>query len=146
MKIPQNRTFSKDRKGNQGCIKGVASRGVKLTRGDWGLKALEPYKITPAQIESMRKVIVKEMKSTGSKDSKALTINVFPDKPISKKPIGIRMGGGKGPVDCWVCLVKPGKILFELKGIDKNTALVALTKASYKIPIKTVFITREELI
>lgn len=144
MRIPKNRTFSKCRKGNQGKIKGVATRGYKVTQGEFGLKALESYKMTPQQIESMRRVIVREM--GGKTKTGKLFIKVFPDCPISKKNIGVRMGGGKGAVESWVCKVKEGKIIFEIAGVSREAAEHALSAASYKLPIKTKFLTREEQI
>lgn len=141
MRIPQNRTFKKDRKGHQGKIVGNATRGYKITHGEFGLKAMEGYKVTPNQIESMRRVIVRELAKKGK-----LFIKIFSDKPITKKPIGVRMGGGKGSVDKWVCIVKPGKILFEITGVSEDSARTALTQASYKLPIRTQFLTRGDQI
>lgn len=141
MRIPNNRTFKKDRKGNQGRIIGNATRGYKITQGDFGLKALECYKITPEQIEAMRKSIVREMERKGK-----IFIKVFPSKPITAKNIGVRMGGGKGAVAKWVFLVKPGKILFEIAGVTRDIAYTSLMKASYKIPIKTQFLGRGDQI
>lgn len=145
-RIPQNRKFKKDRKGNKGRIIGNATRGFKLTHGDYGLQALDKYKLTPQQIESMRVAIIRSTKAGGVKDNKPLIIKVFPQKPVTSKPTGIRMGGGKSSVDHWVCIVKPGKVLFELTNVPEAVAKRALEIASYKIPIKTQFITRKESI
>ena len=141
MNIPKNRKFKKDRKGNQGKILGFATRGNKISNGDFGLKALESFKLTPNQIESMRRVIVRELNRKGK-----LFINVFCDKPVSKKPLAVRMGSGKGAVDHWVCIIKPGRVLFEIAGVNEEDARRALTLCSYKLPIDTKFLRREDTI
>jgi len=130
----------KYRKQHRGRLKGKASRGNTLAFGDYGLQALEPCWLTARQIEAARRAIVRHVKRSGR-----LWIRVFPDKPVTKKPAETRMGSGKGNVDQWVAVVKPGRIIFELTGVKEEVAREAMRLASHKLPIKTQFITRTEL-
>lgn len=130
----------KHRKQHRGRMKGKASRGVEINFGDIGLQALEPSWITARQIEAARRAIVRHMKRRGK-----YWIRIFPDKPITAKPAETRMGKGKGPVDQWVAVVRPGRVLFEVAGVSDEVAREALRLASHKLPIKTQVITRLEL-
>jgi len=123
---------AKYRKQFRGKMKGVAARGSRLDFGEFGLKALEPYWITSRQIEAARKAIVGRTKRGGK-----LWIRIFPDKPVTKKPAEVRMGKGKGPVDHYVAVVRPGRIIFELAGVEEKVAREALERAAQKLPIKT---------
>lgn len=113
-------------------MKGVATRGSRLDFGDFGLKALEASWLSSRQIEAARKAIVGRTKRGGK-----LWIRVFPDKPVTKKPAEVRMGSGKGPVDHYVAVVKPGRIIFELAGVEEKIAIDALERAAAKLPIRT---------
>ncbi|MCP2619893.1 50S ribosomal protein L16 [Candidatus Aminicenantes bacterium AC-334-K16] len=128
----------KYRKQQRGRMKGKAYRGAELSFGDYGLQALEPCWLTARQIEAGRITITRFMKRKGK-----LWIRVFPWKPITKKPTEVRMGKGKGDPEFWVDVVRPGKIIYELEGVDEATAREAMRLASHKLPIKTRFITRE---
>ena len=128
---------TKFRKAHKGRIKGVAKGGFDLNFGAFGLKALEPDRITARQIEAARRAITRAMKRQGR-----IWIRIFPDLPVSKKPAEVRMGSGKGSVEYWAARVKPGRIMFELDGISKQIAEEALTLGAAKLPIKTKFITR----
>ena len=125
------------RKAHKGRIKGVAKGGFTLSFGGYGLKALEPERVTARQIEAARRALTRHMKRMGR-----VWIRVFPDVPVSKKPIEVRMGKGKGTPELWVVRVKPGRILFEVDGIPQATAKEALTLAAAKLPVKTRFIER----
>ncbi|MDE3135683.1 MAG: 50S ribosomal protein L16 [Acidobacteriota bacterium] len=127
----------KYRKQQRGRRSGKAWRGSTLAFGEYGLKALENAWITDRQIEAARVAITRFIKRSGK-----LWIRVFPDKPFSKKPAETRMGKGKGAVERWVAVVKPGRILFEMAGVDQATAREALDLAAHKMPIPTEFITR----
>jgi large subunit ribosomal protein L16 len=129
----------KYRKQHRGRRKGKATAANKLDFGEFGLQALEPAWITGRQIEAGRVAITKFMKKAGK-----LWIRMFPDKPVSKKPAETRMGKGKGPPEFWVCVVKPGRILFEVDGISEQDSRTALRLAASKLPIKTRLIQREE--
>jgi len=131
---------TKYRKQHRGRMKGKAWRGSSLHYGDYGLKALEPAWITSRQIEAARRAIVRHVSRTGQ-----LWIRIFPDKPVTMKPAETRMGGGKGNVDHYVAVVKPGRILFEVTGVDERVAERALWLAGQKLPIHTRFIKRETL-
>jgi len=120
-------------------IKGVAKRGTTLAFGQFGLKALEPRWITARQIEACRVTIVRYLRKKGK-----IWIRVFPDKAVTKHPAETRMGKGKGAPDHWVAVVKPGRILFEVEGLDLTTAKEAFTRAGHKLPISTRFVAREE--
>jgi len=130
-------TRTKYRKAHKGRIHGRASRGEILNYGTYGLKAMEPERIIGKQIEAARVALTRYMKRTGK-----VWLRIFPNIPVSKKPTEVRMGKGKGSPEFWICRVKPGRIIFEVDGIDEATARVALYKASAKLPIKTKFIKR----
>ena len=128
---------TKYRKAHKGRIHGNASRCNKLNYGAYGLKALQPERIISNQIEAARVALTRYMKRTGK-----VWTRVFPNIPVSKKPVEVRMGKGKGSPEFWVCRVKPGRILFEVDGVNESIAKEALYKASAKLPIKTKFIKR----
>ena len=128
---------TKFRKAHKGRIHGVASSGTNLSFGQFGLKALEPERVTARQIEAARRALTRHMKRAGR-----VWIRVFPDVPVSKKPIEVRMGKGKGTPEYWVCRVKPGRVIFEIDGVPIELAKEALTLAAAKLPIKTRFIAR----
>lgn len=130
---------TKYRKQHRGRLKGKAQSGNYLVFGEYGLKALEAAWITGNQIEAARIAITRYLKRGGK-----LWIRIFPDKPVTKKPAETRMGKGKGNVDHWVAVVKPGRILFELAGVSREDAMEALRRASHKLPIKTRFVSVEE--
>jgi large subunit ribosomal protein L16 len=121
-------------------IKGPAKRGVTLAFGEFGLKALEPKWITARQIESSRVTISRHLKKGGK-----LWVRIFPDKAITKHPAETRMGKGKGAPDHWAAVVRPGRMLFEVEGLTLDEAKLALRNASYKLPIKTKFVSREHI-
>ena len=129
----------KHRKQHKGRIRGNAERGATISFGSFGLKALEPVWITNRQIEAARQAMTRHMKREGN-----VWIRIFPDKPVTAKPAETRMGKGKGAVDHWVCVVKPGRVLFEMAGIDEDTARQALRLAGFKMPIQTKFIKRTD--
>ncbi|MDO8876970.1 MAG: 50S ribosomal protein L16 [Pseudolabrys sp.] len=128
---------TKFRKAFKGRIHGTATSGATLAFGQFGLKALEPERVTARQIEAARRALTRFMKRAGR-----VWIRVYPDVPVSKKPIEVRMGKGKGTPEVWVCRVKPGRILFEVDGIPVGIAKEALTLAAAKLPVKTRFIER----
>jgi large subunit ribosomal protein L16 len=128
---------TKFRKAHKGRIHGLASSAVSLAFGQYGLKALEPERITARQIEAARRALTRHMKRSGR-----VWIRVFPDVPVSKKPLEVRMGSGKGTPEFWVARVKPGRILFELDGVAVDVAKEALALAAAKLPIKTRFVER----
>ena len=128
----------KHRKQHRGRMRGQAKGGTEVHFGDYGLLALEPGWITNRQIESARVAITRHIRRGGK-----VWINIFPDKPVTKKPAEVRMGSGKGAPDHWVAVVRPGKVLFEVAGVDEALAKAALRLAAYKLPIKTKFIARE---
>lgn len=130
----------KFRKTFKGRMKGKANRGNTLTHGEFGLQALTCGFITNRQIEAARIAINRAAKRGGQ-----VLIKIFPDKPLTKKPAEVRMGKGKGSPEKWVAVVKPGRILFELKGIDAVTAKEALTLAKYKLPVKTKIVKKEDM-
>ena len=129
----------KHRKQMRGRMKGKAQRGNFLAYGDYGLVATQPGWITSNQIEAARQAMTRYTKRGGQ-----VWIKIFPDKPITEKPAETRMGSGKGAPEYWVCVIKPGRVLFEMKGISEDVAREALRLASHKLPIKTKFIKREE--
>ncbi|MDY7042030.1 MAG: 50S ribosomal protein L16 [Chloroflexota bacterium] len=131
----------KYRKQQRGRMRGRARRGAEVTFGDYGLQALEPCWMTSRQIEAARRAIVRHVKRRGK-----LWIRVFPDKPVTQKPAETRMGKGKGAVDHWVAVVKPGRMIFEISGVEEDTAREAMRLASYKLPIKTQFVMRHDLL
>ena len=128
---------TKFRKAHKGRIKGVATSGIDLAFGQFGLKAIEPERVTARQIEAARRALTRHMKRAGR-----VWIRIFPDVPVSKKPLEVRMGSGKGAPELWVVRVKPGRILFEVDGIPVQTAKEALALAAAKLPIKTRFVER----
>ena len=130
-------TRSKYRKAHKGRIHGIAARAATLNYGQYGLKAIQPDRIIGKQIEAARVALTRYMKRTGK-----VWTRIFPNIPVSKKPTEVRMGKGKGAPEYWACRVKPGRIIFEVDGIDEATARIALYKASAKLPIKTKFIKR----
>jgi large subunit ribosomal protein L16 len=130
---------TKYRKQMRGRMKGQASRGTEVAFGDYGLQALEPAWVTARQIEASRRAIVRYVRRRGK-----YWIRIFPDKPVTAKPAETRMGKGKGSVDHWVAVVKPGRILFELGGVAEDAAREAMRLASHKLPMKCQFVTREE--
>ena len=129
----------KYRKQFRGRMKGRAHRGTEVNFGDYGLQALEPCWMTSRQIEAARRVIVRSVRRHGK-----YWIRIFPDKPVTKKPAETRMGKGKGAVEYYVAVIKPGRILFEISGLDDEAAHDVLRKASHKLPIKTKFICRAD--
>ncbi len=131
----------KYRKHQKGRVKGVAQRGNRLNFGDFGLKALGKGRITAQQIEAARIAITRHVKRKGK-----IWIRIFPDKPVTKKPAETRMGKGKGGVELWVAPVKPGRILYEMEGVDEQTAREALRLASHKLPIPTKIVSRSSMV
>ena len=130
---------TKFRKMHKGRIKGEAKGGSDLNFGTYGLKALEPERITARQIEAARRAMTRQMKRQGR-----VWIRIFPDLPVTSKPIEVRMGKGKGSVDFWACKVKPGRIMFEIDGVAEDVAREALRLAAMKLPIKTRTVVRED--
>ena len=129
----------KYRRVQRGRMKGKASRGNTITNGSYGLVALEPAWITSNQIEAARIAMTRYIKRGGQ-----VWIKIFPDKPVTEKPAETRMGSGKGSPEYWVSVVKPGRVLFEMDGIDEATAREAMRLAGHKLPIKTKFIAKEK--
>ena len=129
---------TKYRKQQKGRNKGIAYRGSTLNFGTFGLKAVSRGQLTARQIESARRAMTRKVKR-GAK----IWIRIFPDKPITKKPLEVRQGKGKGNVEFWVCNIKPGKILYEMEGADESLAREAFSLAASKIPIDTIFIKRD---
>lgn len=128
---------TKYRKAHKGRIHGLAKGGYELNFGSYGMKALEPERVTARQIEAARRAITRHLKRAGR-----VWIRVFPDKPVTKKPAEVRMGKGKGSVEYWVAVVKPGRILFEIDGVPAELAQEAIERGAAKLPIKTKFISR----
>lgn len=128
----------KHRKVHRGRMKGRSKGGTKVQFGDYGLQALEPSWVTARQIESARVAITRHVKRSGN-----VWINIFPDKPVSKKPAETRMGSGKGNPDHWVAVVRPGRVMFELSGVPEQVAVEAMRRASHKMPMKCRFVKRE---
>ena len=129
----------KYRRVQRGRLKGKATRGNKVTYGDFGLVALEPAWITSNQIEAARIAMTRHIKRGGK-----VWIKIFPDKPITEKPAETRMGSGKGSPEYWVAVVKPGRVMFEIAGVDRELAQEAMRLAAMKLPIKCKFVTKEE--
>lgn len=127
----------KYRKQFRGRMRGKASRGAEVQFGDYGLQATEPVWLTSRQIEAARRAMTRYIKRRGK-----IWIRVFPDKPVTKKPAETRMGSGKGSVEFWVAVIRPGRVLFEMSGIDEDVAREALRLAAYKLPCKTKFVKR----
>lgn len=134
MQAPKRTKFRKQHKGR---IHGKATAGTELTFGTYGLMAVTPNRVTARQIEASRRAIRRRMKRLGK-----LWIRIFPDIPVSKKPLEVRQGKGKGSVEFWACRVKPGRIMFEIDGVDFETAKDALDLASAKLPVKTKIVKR----
>lgn len=128
----------KHRKVHKGRMQGMAYRGASLSFGEYGLKATNCGWVTNRQIEAARVAIMRKVKRGGK-----LWINIFPDKPITKKPPETRMGGGKGNPEGWVVVIKPGRVLFEIEGISEEIARDAFNRAAHKLTVKTKFVTRE---
>ena len=131
-------TRQKYRKQHKGRNRGLALTGNKVSFGDFGLKATGRGRITARQIEAARRVMTRHIKRGGN-----IWIRIFPDKPITKKPLEVRMGKGKGNVEYWVALVQPGKVMFEMAGIDEDIARQAFKLAAAKLPVKTHFIRKD---
>lgn len=129
---------TKFRKMHKGRNRGLASRGNKVSFGEFGLKTIERGRITARQIEAARRALTRHIKRGGR-----VWIRVFPDKPISKKPLEVRMGKGKGNPEYWVSLVKPGHVLYEMEGVSEEIAREAFRLAGAKLPVKTVFVSRQ---
>ena len=130
----------KYRRVQRGRMTGAATRGTTVTHGDFGLQALEPAWITSNQIEAARIAMTRYIKRGGK-----VWIKIFPDKPITKKPAEVRMGSGKGAVEYWVAVVKPGRVMFEIGGVSEELAREAMRLAANKLPIKCKFITKQEM-
>lgn len=132
---------TKHRKAQKGRIREVAKRGTTISFGSFALKALEPIWLTNRQIESARQAMTRAMKREGN-----VWIRVFPDKPITRKPLEVRMGKGKGNPEFWAAVIEPGRILFEADGVTEQVAKEAMELAAAKLPIKTKFITRRDYV
>ncbi|MGD9815144.1 MAG: 50S ribosomal protein L16 [Hyphomonadaceae bacterium] len=130
---------TKFRRAHKGRIKGVATSGAALNFGQFGLKALEPERVTARQIEAARRAITREMKRQGR-----VWIRIFPDVPVSKKPVEVRMGSGKGAPEFWAARVKPGRIMFEIDGVPEAVARESLRLGAAKLPIRTRIVSRVE--
>lgn len=130
----------KYRRQHRGRMKGKAQKGNQLAYGEYGLQALEPTWMTANQIEAARRAMTRYIKRGGQ-----IWINVFPDKPVSKKPAEVRMGSGKGAPEYWVAVIKPGRVLFEMSGVSEEIAREAMRLAAQKLPVKTKFIKRLEV-
>jgi large subunit ribosomal protein L16 len=130
---------TKHRKLHKGRIRGEAKGGSDMNFGSFGLKAIEPERITARQIEAARRAMTRHMKRQGR-----VWIRIFPDTPVTSKPVEVRMGKGKGSIDFWACKVKPGRVLFEIDGVGETVAREALRLAAMKLPIKTRTIVRED--
>lgn len=135
MLIPKRTKF---RKQHRGRLKGIATKANTVVFGDYGLQSLEPTWLTSRQIEATRRSITRYVRRTGK-----IWIRVFPDKPITERAAESRMGSGKGAVDYWVAVIKPGMVLFEINGLNQEMAYKVLKTASYKLPVKTKIISRE---
>ncbi len=130
---------TKYRKVQKGRNRGKATRGTKVTNGEFGLQTLEAGRITSNQIEAARVAMTRFIKRGGN-----VWIKIFPDKPITKKPAEVRMGSGKGAVEYWVALVKPGRVMFEMAGVPEEVAREAFRLAAHKLPVKTKFVYAEK--
>lgn len=131
---PNRRKYRKEHKGRN---EGLATRGAKVSFGEWGLKATGRGRLTARQIEAARRAMTRHIKRGGR-----IWIRVFPDKPISKKPAEVRMGNGKGNPEYWVAEIQPGKVLYEMDGVNEQLAREAFALAAAKLPISTTFVTR----
>ena len=132
---PARRKYRKDQKGRN---RGLATRGAHVSFGDFGLKATERGRLTARQIEAARRAITRHIKRGGR-----VWIRIFPDKPISQKPAEVRMGHGKGNPEYWVAQIQPGKVLYEMDGVEETVAREAFLLAAAKLPLKTVFVSRQ---
>jgi large subunit ribosomal protein L16 len=128
---------TKYRKQFKGRNRGVATRGTKVSYGEYGLKTTELGRVTARQLEAARRAMARHIKRGGK-----VWVRIFPDKPITKKPLEVRQGSGKGNVEYWVALVQPGRVMFEIEGVSEALAKEALGLAAAKLPVKTVFVTR----
>ena len=128
---------TKYRKQHKGRVKGMAKGGTDINFGSYGLKATTPGRVTARQIEAARRAITRHIKRAGR-----VWIRVFPDVPVSQKPAEVRMGKGKGSPEYWMCRVKPGRVMFELDGVEQDTARRAFELAASKLPVQTRFVTR----
>ncbi len=137
MLMPKQRKFRKDFKGRN---RGIATRGNKVSFGEFGLRSTELGRITSRQIEAARRAMTRHVRRGGK-----IWIRLFPDKPISKKPLEVRQGKGKGSVEYWVALVQPGRMMFEIAGIPEELAREALQRAAAKLPVKSTFVERTVL-
>ncbi len=129
---------TKFRKQHKGRNRGLALNGNRVSFGEYGLKALDRGKITARQIEAARRAMTRHVKRQGQ-----IWIRIFPDVPVTKKPLEVRMGKGKGNVEYWAAKIQPGKMLYEMEGVDEKTAREAFALAAAKLPIKTVFVSRQ---
>lgn len=136
MLMPKKVKFRKQQRGRR---RGKAFRGAAVSFGDYGLKALEPAWMTNRQIEAARVALTRHLKRGGK-----VWIRIFPDKPVTQKPAETRMGKGKGAPEFWVAVIKPGRVLFEVQGVDEALAREAMRLAAFKLPLKTKFVTRDE--
>ena len=132
---PARRKFRKDHKGRN---RGLATRGAHVSFGDFGLKATERGRLTARQIEAARRAITRHIKRGGR-----VWIRIFPDKPVSQKPAEVRMGNGKGNPEYWVAQIHPGKVLYEMDGVEEAVAREAFQLAAAKLPLKTIFVARQ---
>ncbi|WP_018872203.1 MULTISPECIES: 50S ribosomal protein L16 [unclassified Thioalkalivibrio] len=132
---PKRTKFRKQFKGRN---RGMASTGAKVSFGEYGLQAVERGRITARQIEAARRAMVRHIKRGGK-----IWIRVFPDVPVTKKPLEVRMGKGKGGVEYWVCKIQPGRVLYEMEGVNEDVAREAMRLAAAKLPVKTVFTRRQ---
>jgi len=131
---------TKFRKQHKGRNRGLAIRGSTVSFGEYGLKAIGRGRLTARQIEAARRAMTRHVKRGGK-----IWIRVFPDKPISKKPLEVRQGKGKGNVEYWVALIQPGRVLYEMEGVTEEVAREAFQRAASKLPMKTAFVTRQVL-
>ncbi|HID81634.1 MAG TPA: 50S ribosomal protein L16 [Chromatiales bacterium] len=132
---PKRTKFRKQMKGRN---RGLAQAGNKVSFGEYGLKAMDRGKLTARQIEAARRAMTRYVKRVGK-----IWIRVFPDVPVTKKPLEVRMGKGKGNVEYWVCKIQPGRVLYEMEGVDEEVARKAFKLAAAKLPFKTAFVTRQ---
>jgi large subunit ribosomal protein L16 len=132
---PKRTKFRKQFKGRN---RGLATTGSKVSFGEYGLKAVERGRVTARQIEAARRAMTRHVKRGGK-----IWIRVFPDVPVSKKPLEVRMGKGKGNVEYWVCKIQPGRVLYEMEGVDESIAREAFKLAAAKLPFKTTFVSRQ---
>ena len=137
MLSPKRTKFRKSQKGNN---RGTARRGSDVSFGDFAMQAVEPGRVTSRQIEAARMAITRHVKRAGK-----LWIRIFPDIPVTKKPLEVRMGGGKGGVEEWAAQVLPGRVMYELQGVDEKTAREAFRLAGHKLPVAFKFLTRGEI-